>query len=55
MIRSVTAVTDLMLPTATTVLNTQPRMNTEIATVIGSGRALLATSSYTRELVTQSA
>jgi len=49
------AATDQLTPTATTVLRTQPRMNTEIVTVIGSGRELAAISGSTRENVTQSA
>lgn len=49
------AATDQLTTTATTVLRTQPRMNTEIVTVIGSGRELAAISGSTREIVTQSA
>lgn len=51
----VMAATDQLTPTATTVLRTQPRTNTEIVIVIGSGRELAVTSSYTRETVTPSA
>ena len=49
------AAMDLRQLTATFVLKTQLRMNTEIATVIGSGRVLAAMSSYIRANVTQSA
>ena len=47
-------VTDLITRTVTSVLTTQPRMNTEIVTVIGSGRVLHAISSYIKDHVTQS-
>ena len=39
MTQYVMAVMDLFILTATTVLKMLPRMNTELVTVIGSGRA----------------
>ena len=53
MILSAMAATELMLTNATSVLHMQSRMNTEDATVIGSGWAQLAISSYTRDHVIQ--
>lgn len=52
--QSVMAAMDLMLPTVTSVLIMQPRMNTDVVTVIGSGRVLAAISLYTRANVTPS-